>query len=153
MFEGDSADMCGGKFSLMLMGGQGNCQACADGEWGPPSAWVEIILTFYSKKLTLNLISLQRHDKVCSMLMVSTINAMLNTTVFVRIILSPTKVSQISPINLLWYNTQGHYLSILDPHQTECLPHSLCASYPLKLLLFMTCLSFYQTRVQLQHSG
>jgi hypothetical protein len=38
MFEGDSADMCAGKFSLMLMGGLANGQACADGERGPPSA-------------------------------------------------------------------------------------------------------------------
>ena len=42
MFEGDSADMCVGKFPLMLMGGQANGQACADGELGPPSASAEI---------------------------------------------------------------------------------------------------------------
>ena len=30
MFEGDSADMCGGTFLLMLMGGQGEGLACAD---------------------------------------------------------------------------------------------------------------------------
>jgi hypothetical protein len=35
MFEGDSADMCAGKFPLMLMGGRANRQACADGERGP----------------------------------------------------------------------------------------------------------------------
>ena len=37
MFKGDSADTCGGKFPLMLMGGRVNGQACADGELGPPS--------------------------------------------------------------------------------------------------------------------
>ena len=30
MFEGDTADMCGGKFSLMSMGGQVDGLACAD---------------------------------------------------------------------------------------------------------------------------
>ena len=29
MFEGDSADMCAGKFPLMLMGGRANGQSCA----------------------------------------------------------------------------------------------------------------------------
>ena len=38
MFEGHSADTCGGKFPLMLMEGRVNRQACADGERGPPSA-------------------------------------------------------------------------------------------------------------------
>jgi hypothetical protein len=42
VFEGDSADMCGGKFPLVLMGGRANGQVCADGERGPPSARVEI---------------------------------------------------------------------------------------------------------------
>ena len=37
-FEGDYSDMCAGKFSLMLMGGRANGQACAGGERGPPSA-------------------------------------------------------------------------------------------------------------------
>ena len=32
MFEGDSADMCGRKFPLMLMGGRANGQARADRE-------------------------------------------------------------------------------------------------------------------------
>jgi hypothetical protein len=41
VFEGDSADMCGGKFPLVLMGGRPNGQACTDGERGPPSARVE----------------------------------------------------------------------------------------------------------------
>ena len=30
MFEGDSADMCGGKFLFMLMGGRAEGLACAD---------------------------------------------------------------------------------------------------------------------------
>ena len=30
MFEGDSADMCAGKFPLMLMGGRAEGLACAD---------------------------------------------------------------------------------------------------------------------------
>ena len=42
VFEGDSADMCTGKFPLVSMGGQANGQACADGERGPPSARAEI---------------------------------------------------------------------------------------------------------------
>ena len=41
VFKGDSADMCGGKFPLLLMGGRANDQACADGERGPPSARAE----------------------------------------------------------------------------------------------------------------
>ena len=41
-FEGDSADTWAGKFSLMLMGGRANGQACTDGERGPPSACKEI---------------------------------------------------------------------------------------------------------------
>jgi hypothetical protein len=36
--KGDSADMCGRKFPLMLMGGRAQGQVCADGERGPPSA-------------------------------------------------------------------------------------------------------------------
>ena len=43
MFEGDSADTCGGNFSLMLMWGRANGQACADGEQGPPSACAELL--------------------------------------------------------------------------------------------------------------
>ena len=30
MFEGDSADMCAGKFPLVSMGGRAEGQACAD---------------------------------------------------------------------------------------------------------------------------
>ena len=36
MFEGDSADMCAGKFSLMLMGGRVEGLACADLEARTP---------------------------------------------------------------------------------------------------------------------
>ena len=32
MFEGDSADMCAGKFPLILMGGRAEGLACADPE-------------------------------------------------------------------------------------------------------------------------
>jgi hypothetical protein len=35
VFKGDSAETCGGKFSLVSMGGRANGQACADGERGP----------------------------------------------------------------------------------------------------------------------
>jgi hypothetical protein len=42
VFNGDSADMCAGKFPLMSMGGRANGQVCADGERGPPSARAEI---------------------------------------------------------------------------------------------------------------
>ena len=36
MFEGDSADMCTGKFSLMLMGGRAEGPACVDQEARTP---------------------------------------------------------------------------------------------------------------------
>ena len=36
MFEGDSADMCAGKFPLVLMGGRAECLACADPGARPP---------------------------------------------------------------------------------------------------------------------
>ena len=36
MFEGDSADMCGGKFSLMSLGGRAEGLACADREARTP---------------------------------------------------------------------------------------------------------------------
>ena len=39
MFEGDSADICAGKFLLVLMGGRAEGLACADpGERTPISA-------------------------------------------------------------------------------------------------------------------
>ena len=43
MFEGDSADMCAGKFPLVSMGGRAEGLACADWERGPPSALAEIL--------------------------------------------------------------------------------------------------------------
>ena len=36
MFEGDSADMCAGKFLLVLMGGRAEGLACADPGARPP---------------------------------------------------------------------------------------------------------------------
>ena len=53
MFEGDSADTCGRKFPLMLMGGRANGPVCADGERGPPSAPAEIIIIIRFKFLCL----------------------------------------------------------------------------------------------------
>ena len=41
MFEGDSADMCTGKFPLMLMGGRAEGLAFADPGLRPPSARAE----------------------------------------------------------------------------------------------------------------
>ena len=58
MFEGDSADTCARKFPLMLMGGRAHGPACADGEWGPPLAWAEILSYFlkpFNFTFTLNL--------------------------------------------------------------------------------------------------
>jgi hypothetical protein len=43
-FEGDSEDMCAGKFLFVSMGGQANGRACADGERGPPSARSKMLL-------------------------------------------------------------------------------------------------------------
>ena len=44
MFEGDSADMCAGKFPLVSMGGRAEGLACATRERGPPSALAEILI-------------------------------------------------------------------------------------------------------------
>jgi hypothetical protein len=46
--EGDSADMCAGKFPLVSMGGRANGQ---DGERGPPLARAEILDTLTMAKL------------------------------------------------------------------------------------------------------
>ena len=54
VFKGDSADMCGGKFPLVSMGGRANGQACADGERGPPSARAEIFFSFFLSGLIAN---------------------------------------------------------------------------------------------------
>ena len=51
VFQGDSVDMCAGKFSLVSMGRRANGQVCADGERGPPSALAEILHIYkYVKK-------------------------------------------------------------------------------------------------------
>ena len=42
VFKRESADMCGGKFPLVSMGGRADRQTCADGERGPPSTRAEI---------------------------------------------------------------------------------------------------------------
>ena len=42
MFEGDSADMCAGKFPLLLMGGRAEGSRAQTREGGPPSALAEI---------------------------------------------------------------------------------------------------------------
>ena len=42
IIEGYSADMCAGKFPLVLMERRVNSQACADGERVPPLARAEI---------------------------------------------------------------------------------------------------------------
>ena len=47
MFEGDSADMCAGKFPLVLMGGRAERLACADPEARTPidASGISIVLT------------------------------------------------------------------------------------------------------------
>ena len=45
-FKGDYADTCARLFSLASIGGQGNSQACAGGERGPPSKRAEIFKLF-----------------------------------------------------------------------------------------------------------
>ena len=44
MFEGDSADMCAGKFLLVLMGGRAEGLACTDPEARTPSAQADICI-------------------------------------------------------------------------------------------------------------
>ena len=51
VFKGDSADMCAGKFLLVLMGGRANGQACADGERGHSSARAEILTSLLAYHL------------------------------------------------------------------------------------------------------
>jgi hypothetical protein len=43
MFEGDSADMCDGKFVLVLMGAERRVSHAQTPEQGPPSALAEIL--------------------------------------------------------------------------------------------------------------
>ena len=52
MFEGDSADMCAGKFPVVSMGGRAEGLACADPGARTPSAIAEILysLKFQAKK-------------------------------------------------------------------------------------------------------
>ena len=47
MFEGDSADMCAGKFLLMAMGGRAEGLVCADPEARTPIGVIGNILIFY----------------------------------------------------------------------------------------------------------
>ena len=69
VFEGDSADMCAGKFPLMSMGGRADRQACADGERGPPSARPKIlqikayIKKYFSIHSLLSTLPLKRHTE------------------------------------------------------------------------------------------
>ena len=50
MFEGDSADMCAGKFPLVSMGGQAEGLACADPGARTPIGASGIFLTFFVRK-------------------------------------------------------------------------------------------------------
>ena len=43
MFEGDSADMCAGKFPLVSMGAEQRVSRAQTRELGPPSALAEIL--------------------------------------------------------------------------------------------------------------
>ena len=63
MFQGDSADMCAGKFSLMSMGGRANGQAYADGERGPHRRARKLyLLSLYSMYNTLYYYDGQYHE-------------------------------------------------------------------------------------------
>ena len=57
MFEGDSADMCAGKFPPVSMGGQAEDVACADLGARTPSALAEISLPFNENKRTIQELS------------------------------------------------------------------------------------------------
>ena len=50
MFEGDSADMCAGKFPLVLMGGPAEGLACADPGARTPIGASGIFYTFHVAK-------------------------------------------------------------------------------------------------------
>ena len=45
MFEGDSADMCAGKFLLVSMGGRAEGPRAQTRERGPPSALAEFLFS------------------------------------------------------------------------------------------------------------
>ena len=51
MFEGDSADMCAGKFPLVLMGGRAEGLACADPGVRTPISASGILTSFFIQKL------------------------------------------------------------------------------------------------------
>ena len=51
MFEGDSADMCAGKFTLVSMGGRAEGLACPDLEAKTPIGMSGIPYSFYVKTL------------------------------------------------------------------------------------------------------
>ena len=42
MFKGDSADMCAGKFLLVLIGGRAETSSVRNGEQGPPPERAEL---------------------------------------------------------------------------------------------------------------
>ena len=50
MFEGDSADTCGGKFPLVLMGTERRVLRAQTREQGPPSALADFFNSFYSHR-------------------------------------------------------------------------------------------------------
>ena len=66
MFEGDSADMCAGKFPLVSMGARAEGQACADlgartpigasGNWSERSVCAALERNFQSKIMTVVLL-------------------------------------------------------------------------------------------------
>ena len=53
MFEGDSADICAGKFPLVSMGAEQRVSHAQTREQGPPSALAEISLSFLPKGVVL----------------------------------------------------------------------------------------------------
>jgi hypothetical protein len=54
MFEGDSADMCAGKFLLVLIGGQAEGLACADPEARTTIGTSRILLYSFSRRYNQN---------------------------------------------------------------------------------------------------
>ena len=69
MIEGDSADMCAGKFPLVSIGGRAEGLACEDPGEGPPSALTEISIIFSKnpKYLILTLKNLILFSELSSM--------------------------------------------------------------------------------------
>ena len=64
MFEGDSADMCAGKFPLVSMGGQVEGLACADPVARTPIVDSGFFFIMLSLSFFMFLISV--HVKICS---------------------------------------------------------------------------------------